>query len=215
MGTAVENPRTKRSANARAFAAGTGVTFALIAAAVVAFASIAAFVAFEGMPFASGEAPESSVTISGAPRAAALAAVPAGQAVASKPATPSPAAAAELNAALPGATPSGAATDPGATVIGGRPFDPSEPPGPGPGTDPDPPLPPPTPPAGTGPIQGVVNGVDDAMGLGLGNATQGLTKRLDDAVVGALNDTGSRLGAGNLGDKLNGAVNGRRGGLLD
>src|SRR5688572_15574141 len=78
METAVEIQRTdvrSKNVNARAFAAGTGVTAALVTAAILAFASIAAYVAFEGMPFASGDASDSTVSLrSGAPQAAALAA---------------------------------------------------------------------------------------------------------------------------------------------
>ncbi|MDQ3759886.1 MAG: hypothetical protein M3331_08110, partial [Actinomycetota bacterium] len=93
MDSALKAPRAQKSADARAFALGGGVTTALVAAAVVAFVSIAAFVAFDGMPFASGDSPESSVSLeSGAPQAAALAASTIADSVAADPSAPSAAA---------------------------------------------------------------------------------------------------------------------------
>ena len=67
--------RAPKNVNARTFATGSGVTAALIAAAVLAFASVAAYVAFEGTPFGSDDGSESTVSLnSGAPQAAAAAA---------------------------------------------------------------------------------------------------------------------------------------------
>ncbi len=118
MDTAVNIPRAKTSAlkspNARAFAAGTGVTAALVAAAIIAFASVAAYVGFEGMPFGSDGSPDSTVSLSsGAPQAAALAAGATADAVAADPATPTAAALAEILAALPPGATDGSGPGPG------------------------------------------------------------------------------------------------------
>ena len=225
MDTAIEIPRAQRSASARAseqsFAAGTGVMAALIAAAVVTFASIAAFVAFNGMPFGSGDTPESAVTVSGAPKAAALAAGSTAEAVAADPATPSGGALAEIVAALPPSF--GAGADPGAGGTGSGAPGVDDTFGSGGGTSgpvdvPGNPAP--------GPVQGAVGAVDDATGglgldLGLGETTNGITQGLDDTIGATLNNVGNGLGAGNLGDKANntlgGVTNGPNGlnGLLD
>jgi hypothetical protein len=214
MDTAVNISRAKTSAptspNARAFAAGTGVTAALIAAAIAAFASMAAYVAFEGMPFGSGASSDSTVSLqSGAPQAAALAAGTTADAVAATPATPTPAALAEILAALPpGATdgpgPGGPTDDP---ITGGGN-------GPGP-VDPGDPVP-----DVSGALQGTLGAVDDAAGglgldLPLSELTDPITKPVDDIVGGTLNNVGNGgIGAGNLGDKVNGTLNGVTGGLL-
>lgn len=227
--TAIEIPRAQRSANARAFAAGTGVTAALIAAAILAFVSVAAFVAFDGMPFGSGDTPETVVTVSGAPKAAALSAGSTAEVVVAAPAAPSAEALAEIVAALPPSLAAG--PGPGANLGGAstRSTGPGTPgatntPGSGGGTDaPVDVFGESTP----GPVQGAVGAVDDVTGglgleLRLGEATNGLTKGIDNAVGGTLNDVGNGLGAGNLGDKTsdaiggvtNGATNGLHG-LLD
>jgi hypothetical protein len=215
MDTAVKVPRAQtrepKSVNARAFAAGSGVTAALVAAAIVVFASVAVYVGFEGMPFGSGDSADSTVSLqSGAPQAAALAAGVTADAVAADPADPTPAARAEILAALPpGATdgpgPGGPTDDPPITGGGS---------GPGP-VDPVDPVDPGTP----GPIQGTIGGVDDAAGglgpdLPLSELTDPVTQPVDDVVGGTLNNVGNGVGAGNLGDNVNGTLNGVTGGLL-
>ena len=212
METAVKIPRAQtrapKSVNARAFAAGSGVTASLIAAAIIAFASVAAYVGFEGMPFGSDDSADSTVSLrSGAPQAAALAAGVTADAVAADPADPTPAALAEILAALPpGATdgpgPGGPTDDP---ITGGGN-------GPGP-VDPVDPVDPGAP----GPVQGTIGGVDDAvggLGLPLSELTDPVTQQVDDIVGGTLNNVGNGVGAGNLGDKVNGTLNGVTGGLL-
>ena len=191
--------------------AGTGVTAALVAAAVVAFASIAAYVAFEGMPFGGGDSPASTVSLqSGAPQAAALAAGATADAVAADPATPTAAALAEIIGALPPGATDGFGGGPG-------PAGPTDTPGSGGGTDPGPG---PEPPVDTpGPLQGTIGGLDDTAGgmgldLPLSELTDPITKRVDDVVGGTLNNVGNGLGAGNLGDKVNGTVGGLTGGIL-
>jgi hypothetical protein len=211
METAVKIPsaekRAPKNVNARTFATGSGVTAALIAAAVLAFASVAAYVAFEGMPFGSDDGSESTVSLnSGAPQAAALAAASTADAVAADPATPTAAALAEIVAALP----PGSATDSGGNGSGSPGTDPiaggGTDTGPGPGT-----------PEAPGAVQGTVGSVDDAAG-GLGvdapisEVTDPITKQVDDAVGGTLNNVGNAVGGGNLGDKVNGTVGGLLGG---
>jgi hypothetical protein len=214
METAVKIPsaqtRESKSPNARAFAAGTGVTAALVTAAIVAFASVAAYVGFEGMPFGGGDSSESTVALSsGAPQAAALATGSTAAAVAADPATPTPAALAEILAALPpgaidgtGAGPSpglGPTEDP--TTGSGDPD--------GPGTGPVDPTDPGTP----GTLGGTVDNLDNAAGglgldLPLSELTDPVTQPIDDIVGGTLNNAGNNVGAGNLGDKVNGLLGG-------
>ena len=166
METAVKIPRAQtrapKSVNARAFAAGSGVTAALVAAAIIAFASVAAYVGFEGMPFGSDDSADSTVSLrSGAPQAAALAAGVTADAVAADPADPTRSrprrdpcrsAPGRHRRPGPGPGPGGPTDDP---ITGGGN-------GPGP-VDPVDPVDPGTP----GPVQGTIGGVDDAAG-GLG-----------------------------------------------
>lgn len=213
METAVKIPKARdahpKHANARALAAGTGVTSALVVAAIIAFASVAAYVGFEGMPFGSADSTDATVSFdSGAPQAAALAAARTANGVAADPARPSASARAEILAALP----PGAAGGAGANGPGGLPGDPTTGGGTGPGA--------PTPaPEGPGPLQGTIGGVDDAAGgLGLDvplqDLTNPITQPVDDAVGGTLNSVGNGLGAGNLGDRVNGTLGGLTNGLL-
>ena len=116
--TAVNIPSAKTSAsenvNARAFAAGTGVTAALVTAAIVVFASIAAYVGFNGMPFGGGDSADSTVSLrSGAPQAAALAAGSTAAAVADDPARPSAPRVAESRRRPAPGQPSPSGTGPG------------------------------------------------------------------------------------------------------
>lgn len=207
--TALDIPHAQKHASARAFALGTGVTTALIVAAVIAFVSVAAFVAFDGMPFSSGDSPESTVALSSAPQAAAQTAGFTAQSVAADPETPSAAALGEIAAALPStqaATGSGSGLRPGG-VSGVESGGGSTGPGGG-GT------------GGTGggttepgPLQGAVGAVDDTAGglgldLPLSDTTDNITKGLDETIGGTLNNVGNGIGAGNLGDKVNNAVGG-------
>ena len=194
-----------RPTDRRAYLAGVGATTALIGAAIVAFLSVAAFVAFNGLPFGAEDSSEATVGLTaGAPEAAATAAAPAAGAVAAAPATPGPAATAEILAALPPGT-----LPPGTPPGGPGPGDPGNPtlpmggPGvtlPGGGT------------AAPGALGNAVGGLENtASGLGLGlpltDLTGDVTKNLDDAVKGTLNNVGSGLGNPHLGDQTTGAIN--------
>lgn len=216
--SALKIPRASKHANARVFALGTGVTTALIAAAVIAFLSVAAFVAFDDMPFSSGDSPESTASLSGAPRAAALTAGSTAQSVAGDPATPSAAARAEIAAALPGAQATGSG---GGSGPGGATDLPSGSGGTGPGgggTGGDGTTGGPTP-QQPGPLQGTVGAVDETGGglgldLPLSGTTDNVTKGVDDTVGGALNNVGGALN--NVGDGIGAGnkSNDAAGGLL-
>ena len=80
-------PTVRRKLNLRAFLAGGTATAALIAAAVVVFGSLAAYVAFDGAPVRSDDPPAASVTV-GAPQAAAATLGRAPRVVAATPAAP-------------------------------------------------------------------------------------------------------------------------------
>ena len=80
-------PTVRRRLDLRAFAAGGTVTAALIAAAVIVFGSLAAYVAFKGAPVGSDAPPADSVTV-GAPKAAAATLGRAPRVVAATPAAP-------------------------------------------------------------------------------------------------------------------------------
>jgi hypothetical protein len=211
-------PSASRNGNAKAYLAGGGATAALIAAAVIVFLGVAAFVGFNGLPFGADDSADATVDLSaGVPEAAAAAASPTAAAVADDPAALSPAELAEianslppgqaadipgLGAFLPGGSDGGGGgtipTDPG----GGGVIPPVEVPG----------LP-------EGPVGGAVDGVEDAAGgegidLPLGDATDPITGPIDDAVNDAVNGVGGALGNPNLGNQVNGAVNGVTNGLL-
>src|SRR5262245_9395422 len=79
-------PTVRRRFNLRAFLAGGTATAALIAAAVVVFGSLAAYVAFEGSPVRGADAPPTDRVTVGAPQAAAATLGRAGRVVAASPA---------------------------------------------------------------------------------------------------------------------------------
>ncbi|MDQ3572968.1 MAG: hypothetical protein M3383_08935, partial [Actinomycetota bacterium] len=102
MESAIKLPSVKRPSDKRAYLAGGGATAALVAAAVIVFLGIAAFVGFNGLPFGSDDGEDATVNlISEAPQAAAAAASGTAGSVAATPGTPDAAAAAEIFAALP------------------------------------------------------------------------------------------------------------------
>jgi hypothetical protein len=211
MDTAINNPRLRRKGlDARTLAASTGVTASLVAAAVIAFVSIAAFVGFEGMPFGADGSPDSSLSLGAGPQAAALTAgSPAAEGVAAEPVAPSAAAIAELAAAPPGTVPDIPGVDPPGTPPAG---DPGTGTGGGGGGSGGGTIPGGETPATPGPLSGTVGTVDDAVGglgldLPLSGLTDPITQPIDDILGGALNGVGNSLGAGNLGNTAGGAVN--------
>jgi hypothetical protein len=65
-------PKAPRNANLRAYLAGGGATAALVAAAVIVFVGVAAFVGFKGLPFGADDSPDATVNLAaGVPEAAA------------------------------------------------------------------------------------------------------------------------------------------------
>ena len=71
----IKTPSAPRNGNLRAYLAGGGATAALVAAAVVVFVGVAAFVGFNGLPFGADDSPDSTVNLAAdVPEAAAGAA---------------------------------------------------------------------------------------------------------------------------------------------
>ena len=208
-------PRLGRSGRIRPYLAGSGATAALIAGAIVAFLGVAAFVAFEGMPFGAEDAADATVQVgSDAPEAAALAASAAPAAVAAEPAAPSRTAVAEIVDSLPPrAFEPGANGNPGNLIpdIPGV-----EPPSPG-----APPVvtPPPVPSSSSGALGNTVGNLENTAGnlglnLPLSKLTGPLTQPLDKAVTGTLDKVGGALGSPDLGTNVNKSLNGLTNGLL-
>lgn len=195
----------------RSYLAGTGAGGSLLAAALVAFVSVTAFVAFDGVPIGSGEDGAETVSIDGPAAAAATAAAAAGPpaTVAATPAGPAAAAAAPgAPGPGPGATADGApgggpGAAPGAGAPGGGSATAGDVPAPGGAAPPAP---------AANPVDDVVAGVDQtvqgATGVNpnLGGATKPITGAVDDVLQGV---TGNDLG-GHVND-VNDGVNG----LLD
>jgi hypothetical protein len=208
--SAIDISRAPRNPSLRTYLAGGGATAALVAAAVIVFVGVAAFVGFNGLPFGADDSPATTVNLSaGVPQAAATAAGPTARSVAATPATPSDAALAEILAALP----------PGAVAA----LFPGLDPGPGPG---GPNCPGTVPPGGggepvptSGAVGGVVDGVEGTAGdlgvdLPLGGLTDDLTAPIDKSVNDGLNGVGGLLGDPALGDKVGGSLNETTNGLL-
>ena len=198
-------PKAPRNANLRAYLAGGGATAALVAAAVIVFVGVAAFVAFKGLPFGADDSPDATVNLAaGVPEAAATAAAPGADAVAADPATPSAAAIAEILAALPpGGTSAVAGLDTTPGLDGG---------GPGGGGGGETPTTP-------GTVGNAVGGLEDTAGsagidLPLGEVTDPITGPIDKTVNDAVNNVGGLVGDDQLGDKVTGGVNDVTNGLV-
>lgn len=199
MSAIAETPSSTASngVNTRAFLAGGGATTALIAAAVIAFLSVAALVAFNGLPIGGGGADAGSVQVGEVPATGAnapeLAAAALGDAPGAVAATPAASTAIDPTQ-IPGFAGSGGAPGvPGApgTVLGGS----GAPSVAGSGS------------SGSGVLGGTVGGVEDTAGnlgldLPLNDATNELTGPLDQT----LDDVGGAAGNPNLGNQVGGAV---------
>ncbi len=186
--------------NIRTYLAGTGASGALVAAAVVAFLTVGALFAFDGMPGDPAPSEEGSVFVGqSAPGAAATAVADAPGAVADAPAPLPPAAVDALFAAAgpDGGLPPGAPAGPGApTTDGGTIL--------GTGTGDAPAAPTPT-------SQGTVGGLVDGVGQATGNPDLGeATKPITDPVGQVLDQTG----VGGTVDQAVGGVNGTIDGAL-
>lgn len=193
------NASGRNHVHTRAFLAGGAVTTALLAAAIVLFSALAAYVAFNGIP---GDPADSStdstvlVGTRGAPEAAARAVSRGPDAVARTPTAPTavepvaPAPGPPVVAALEGASPettieTGGGTEEG-TQLSGQ--------------------------SGQGALGGTVGGIENAAGdLGidvpLDEATNQVTGPLDQAVNNTLNNVGGLLGNPNLGDQVSHTLN--------
>jgi len=211
MSTLTETQPDNRIGHARAYLAGTGATGALIAGATVVLLSLAAFVAFNGMPFGGSGGSSGSAYVGAkatgpsAAAAAALGAAPGAVAAAPVPGAPVGAA---FGAGGPGA---------GGTTAGG-PNTPTDttvtiPPGGG-GS----PAPAPT----TEEPGALTNAADQAdqtlcaqgACTGVSDQTGPVTKPLDDAATNTLNQVGGAVGNHHLGDDVNGTANDAVDGLL-
>jgi hypothetical protein len=210
MSAIAETPSgtASNSVNTRAFLAGGGATTALIAAAVIAFLSVAALVAFNGLPIGGDDADAGSVQVGEVPATGAnapeLAAAALGDALGAVAATPAASTAVDPTQ-IPGFAGSGGAPAvPGApgTVPGGS----GAPRVPGTGS------------TGSEVLGGTVGGVDNTAGnlgldLPLNDATNGLTGPLDQTLNDTLNNVGGAAGNPNLGNQVGGAVNNVTNGL--
>jgi len=209
MTTVSHAESTPHHSHLRAYLAGTGAGGALIAAALVAFLSLAAFLAFNGFEFArSGEDAGTvyqGASGGGAPAqaAAALAAAPRAVAATPVPGAPIGLAAGGGEAPASGVVPAGAPdarSGPGGALSTV---------GPG-GT--------PSPSGGASdaerPLTGTVQAIDRTLGTGLSGPAGGATSQLDDSLNGALNGAGGAVGQPDLGDRLGHAANQATGALL-
>ena len=192
--------------NIRSYLAGTGASGALVAASVVAFLTVGALFAVDGMPGDSPTSQGDSVFVGpAAPGAAAADVGAAPGAVAATPSSLPPSAVAALLAAagpdggLPAGAPQGPGaptTDDGTTLIPGT-------------TAPGTPAPAPTS-AGTpssGTLGDIVDNVGNSTGnSGLGQATGPVTGPVDQAL--------DQTGVGDTVDQTLGGVNDATGGLL-
>ena len=194
-----------RGVNLRAFAAGGAASSALIAGAAVIFASLAAYVAFNGVP-GGGEGADADAIVQvrppGAPQAAAEAVGRAPEAVAATPAAPTPAAPAPAPApavtteATPEVVTEGPTT-PTTTVDTSA----------GDAVAVDPATQ-----GGSGALGGLADNLDyTASNLGLeipvGEVTAPITGPLDETVRGTLNNVGGLLGNPDLGDDVTRGLN--------
>lgn len=203
--------------NLRAFFAGGTATVALVAAGVIVFGSLAAYVAFNGLPVDGGDdgsgsvAVESSAANASAPANAGLGAAPG--AVAATPAAataiaPPPGTAPDgtaANGAAPGTAPGATgATTPTETAPAG-----TTPAGSAPGTtatgaDTS---------TSSGPVGSAVHGAENvASGVGvdppLSETTQGITGPVDQGVQDTLDGVGSVVGNPDLGQPVDNVTDG-------
>ena len=205
-------PRSATRVNLRSYLAGGTATTALIAGAVIIFVSLAAYVAFNGLPTAGGPDSDDTVLVgpsgSGAPAAAASALAAAPGAVAATPAAPTPVApppivTAGVSVPPPGISPLVAPPPEGPSVT-----PPGEGPAPAPGTS-----------GGDGALGGTVDGLEstaDDLGLDLPlqETTDPITGPLDETLNETLNEAGGLLGQPGLGDDVDSGLNSVTQGLL-
>jgi hypothetical protein len=195
--------RSSRNFNLRAYLAGGAATTALVVGAIVVFASLAAYVGFNGLPVGGDDGPASELVVgSGAPESAAAALGAAPGAVAATAAADTPVAPAAAPAPGAPGQPVGAPGDPGTVPGSGTaPGAPASPPADGPAALPGVPGG-----GGTETLNDIVDEVEQTTGLPLSEVTDPVTGPIEDAVNdvgGALSDEQSAVGGlteGLLGD---------------
>lgn len=168
--------RTGRNFNLRAYLAGSAATTALIAGAIVVFASLGAYVAFNGLPIGSGDENASQLTIGAQARAPQAAAASLARAPGAVAAT----------AAAGRATAPGAGQPAGGNAGGGSSAGPStaDPIAPTTGTTATTPSGVPT--GGASSATGPIDAIGGTANVPLGNATDPVTGPAGAAIRGAL-----------------------------
>lgn len=190
----------------RAYVAGTGATSALVGGAIVVFLSLAAFLAFKGVPVGGSSEGGGSLYLgsnAGAPEAAAAALAAAPGAVAAAPLPGAPVGFVPVT----GVPPPGDGNPPGGHLAVIRAGDlppecPPELPQCGGGGNPD----------AKRATTGTVKNVDETTGevgldTNLSGMTRGMTRPLDDTLNRTLNGVGGMVGQPHLGDRLGQAAN--------
>ncbi len=204
MSTATQTrARPTRNFNLRGLLAGGTATVALVVGAIVVFGSLAAYVAFSGLPVGDGsessgevvvgagsDAPEAAAAgLAGAPGAVAASAA-AGTAVAPPPVAPS--APGGGDAIAPAGVDTPVAGSPSAPGAGAAPAPVEEP----------------------GTLGGVADDAGDSTGLPIGDATDGATAPVDEVIGAGLDQVGGAIGQPDLGAEVEGATGGLSGNLL-
>jgi hypothetical protein len=193
--------------------AAVGATAALTTGTLVAFLSVATFVAFSGLPFGGSSDDAGSAylesSLSAAPTAAAVALGVAAGAVADDPVAGSAgyrASARTASAAGSGGSGPGGddASGKGPSVSG--PSDPGF--SPPPADVPSPPIANPSLPPTSGPTTNAVQGIDGAAGTNLSGPARGVTRTVDGVGTSALNQAGWAAGRPGLGNQAGSAAGG-------
>lgn len=198
----------------RTYITGIGSSGAVLGAVIVAFVTLAGLVAFNGMPGAGeDEAPSGADVFVRAEAPSPAAAEPKARRDGSgkrqprkaSPSGPRPARSSARRPSGRGGSPSGAGQAPSGIARPDRPSAPGSPPPPSPPPPPKPPAskppPSPKPPAsnGGGPVEDIVDGVDDTVSAttgvdpGLGPAKKPITGAVDGALDQILPRAGARL----------------------
>ncbi len=208
---AKSQPSARRRFDLRSFLAGGMATAALIAAAIVLFGSLAAYVAFNGLPSADeADAPGTQVVVSSGSKAPEAAAARLGRAPAAVAATPARGStAASPAAAADGAT--GAGTSGGGTAATTPSTDTTDttvgPASSSRGTDSS---------SASGGAGQAVDNVQDSTGnvAPLSDLTDPITEPLDQTVTDGLNQVGGAVGNPELGSQVDGTLGQLSDGLL-
>ena len=205
--TVAQRVRNSFRAHLGTYVAGVGATAALTAGALVVFLSVATFVGFRGFPFGGSSDNAGSAYLewglSGVPTAAGLALGAAPAAVADDPVAGSRGGSATAAGEGSGAPGPGAGSFAKAPPVSGPGAPgPSSPPG----DVPSPTISVPSLPSTSGPITNAVRDVDATAGTNLSGPSGGVTRAVDGAASGALNQGGRAAGRPGLGTRAGSAV---------